>query len=79
MNKDKLNYKVRLGVVIRAVRIESGLSQEDMAHKTAINSTYYSKIERGENSVGIDKLSSISATLCIPLSKLFKMAEEIDL
>lgn len=74
---DEIDYKHKLSVVIRKARIESGLTQEEMAHKTGINSTYYSKIERGESSVGIDKLESIAKELHLPLSTLIKMAEKV--
>jgi len=72
----EFDYKQRLSVVIRAARIELGLTQEEMAHRASINPTYYSKIERGENNAGVDKLSAIAKALDIPLSQLFILAEK---
>lgn len=73
---EEFDYKIKLSVVIRAARIELGLTQEEMAHRTSINPTYYSKLERGENNAGVDKLSAIAKELDIPLSRLFILAEQ---
>lgn len=75
---DVIDYKTKLSIVIRKARVASGLTQEEMAHQTQINATYYSKIERGESSVGIDKLESIAKILQMPLSKLLQMAEKFQ-
>jgi len=71
------DYRVKLGKLLRSLREEKGISQEAYADKFKINRTYYGKVERGENSISLDKLQTISKSLKIPLSELFKRAEEI--
>jgi transcriptional regulator with XRE-family HTH domain len=71
------DYRIKLGRVLRAMREEKGISQEAFADRFKINRTYYGKVERGENSISLDKLQNISKSLKIPLSELFKRAEEI--
>jgi len=74
----EFDYKHRLSIVIRSARVELSLTQEEMAYRTSINPTYYSKIERGENNAGVDKLAAIAKVLDIPLSQLFTLAENIQ-
>lgn len=70
-----INYKSQLGDFLRDTRKKAELSQEEFADKIGINRTYYGNLERGENSVSIDKLHKISRVLNIPLSELFKRVE----
>ncbi len=71
------DYRIKLGKVLRAMREEKGISQEAFADKFKINRTYYGKVERGENSISLDKLQLISKSLKIPLSEIFNKAEEL--
>lgn len=59
------------------MRKDSGYSQEAYADLFGINRTYYGKVERGENSISIDKLQQISEGLGIPLSELIKNTEKL--
>ena len=70
-------YKSELGKYLRETRKEAGLSQEAFADKIGINRTYYGNLERGENSISIDKLQKISRALNIPLSELFLQVEKL--
>jgi len=71
-----ITYKRELGKYLREARKDAGLSQEAFADKIGINRTYYGNLERGENSISIDKLQKISRVLNIPLSELFKRVEK---
>jgi transcriptional regulator with XRE-family HTH domain len=71
------NYKIKLAKVLRNIRAERDITQESLAYLAHINTTYYSKVERAENSISIDKLESISNALGIKLSELFKMVESV--
>jgi transcriptional regulator with XRE-family HTH domain len=72
-----INYKSKLGEFLRDARKAAELSQEAFADKIGINRTYYGNLERGENSISIDKLQQISRALNIPLSELFKQVEKL--
>jgi len=71
----KIDYKKNLGLLLRQLRLAEGLSQEAFADKFEINRTYYGNVERGENSITIDKMQQISIKLRKPLSELMKEAE----
>ena len=71
------DYRVKLGKLLRSLREDKGISQEAFADKLKINRTYYGNVERGENSISLDKLQCISKNLKIPLSEIFKRVEEL--
>lgn len=76
MKANGISYKSRLGRYLRDTRKRAQLSQEAFADKIGINRTYYGNLERGENSISIDRLQKISKALDIPLSELFKQVEK---
>lgn len=78
MKANGLSYKSSLGRYLRDARKKAQLSQEAFADKIGINRTYYGNLERGENSISIDRLQKISQALGIPLSELFKQVEKIQ-
>lgn len=61
-----------LGQNIRQLRKESRLTQEDIADKARLNSSYYGRIERGEINVTIETLSAIAQALNVDTTELFK-------
>ena len=64
---------VALGVAIRRIRNERGMSQEDLAHDSALDRSYMSSIERGRQNPGIASVLRISRALGITAMEL--MAE----
>ena len=78
MKANGISYKSSLGRYLRDARNRVQLSQEAFADKIGINRTYYGNLERGENSISIDRLQKISEALGIPLSALFKQVEKIQ-
>jgi transcriptional regulator with XRE-family HTH domain len=53
----------QVGSKIRALRNETGLSQEDFAKKVDLDRTYISDVERGERNVSILNLFKIAKGL----------------
>jgi transcriptional regulator with XRE-family HTH domain len=72
-----LDYRKNFGLILRKIRLDKNISQETFADSFDINRTYYGKVERGENSVSIEKMQKISFTLNKPLSELIRLAEEL--
>lgn len=70
------NYKQAFGRYLRSMRLQEDISQEAFAFKLGINRTYYGKIERGENSITLDKIEEIAKFLQISISDLFLSIEE---
>lgn len=57
---------------IRAARKLNNLSQEEMAEKLQMTPSGYAKIERGENSLNIEKLQQIANILKIDVCELLR-------
>lgn len=60
-----------IGERIRDKRREKGLSQEELAERADIHSTYIGQLERGEKSATVDSLEKITAALGITFEELF--------
>ena len=66
---------VSLGAAIRAARIERGVSQEELAHRAAVDRSYLSSIERGAQNPGIVSILRVTAALEMTATELFAEAE----
>lgn len=65
----------RLGLVIRHLRLEAGMSQEEFAHQCGLHRTYIGSIERGEKTITIETADKIAQALGISLSEMFQQLE----
>lgn len=65
----------RLGTNVRDLRLERGLSQEDLAELSGLHRTYIGGVERGERNISVMSLSKIAIALGVNLTFLVK---EID-
>lgn len=70
MNKEK--FIKALGVQIRKIRIEKGISQYRLAKNTGISSRALLRFEKGEISPSLFSLSEIAESLDISLEELVK-------
>jgi len=66
---------VALGNAIREIRLELGVSQEELAHKSQIDRAYMSSIERGSQNPGIISIARIAGALGLSLSDLMGRAQ----
>lgn len=66
----------RLGSTFRRRRESLAYSQESFADFIGMHRTYYSAIERGEKNLQLDTLHRISVGLKLPLSEVFREAEQ---
>jgi len=60
-----------LGDRIRVLRLDKGLSQEQLGERSGLHTNYIGQIERGEKNLTIESLQKISRSLDIPLEQLF--------
>lgn len=62
-------YKI-LGETIRAARIKSGLSQEELAEKADLTRNYIGQTERAEKRITLEALAKIAHALGVSVSHL---------
>ncbi len=60
-----------LGMRIRQLRVEKGLSQEKFALHIGMDRTYFASVEAGKRNISIINIQKIADGLEIPLSQLF--------
>lgn len=68
----KSQLLVHFGEVIRDLRKDKELSQEELADKAGLHRTYIGMIERGEKNITLENISKISKALQVSISELFK-------
>jgi transcriptional regulator with XRE-family HTH domain len=61
-----------LGENIRALRKHAGMSQEKLAERADLNTTYVSDVERGVENISLDALIRITTALKVPLADLIR-------
>ncbi|MCF2620388.1 helix-turn-helix transcriptional regulator [Oscillibacter valericigenes] len=61
-----------LGERLRAYRTQRGWSQEELAERADLHTTYIGQLECGEKNATIESISKVAAALNISLSKLFE-------
>ena len=74
----KNNILKDFGLVIKKLRHQSGLSQEDLAEKTGFHRTYIGFIERGERNLSLKNVEIFAHTFNIKVSELMMECENIN-
>lgn len=65
------------GKVLRVVRKEVGLTQEELAHAAEVDRTFVSLIERGERQPTVRVLFKLAAALNLPPVRLVELTQEM--
>ena len=65
---------VAVGKAVRSIRVERGMSQEDLAHLAGVDVSYLGRVERGDNNVAIITLQKIAASLGVSVARLIEVA-----
>jgi transcriptional regulator with XRE-family HTH domain len=65
----------QFGALIRELRLEAQLSQEEFADRCELHRTYIGSIERGEKTITIETAYKIAKALGMPLSYIFQRLE----
>lgn len=66
---------VALGAAIRRCRLAQGVSQEELAHRSAVDRSYMSSIERGGQNPGIISIVRIARAMEMTMTELMAEAE----
>ena len=61
---------MRTAAPLRALRLDRGLSQEEVAHRAGIHVTYLSGIERGRRNPSLKNIKKIADALETPVTDL---------
>lgn len=69
----------RIYRLIKKLRIENGLSQEQLAHKSQKDRTYISSVERHERNISLNTLIEILIALDIDLDTFLKELTDEEL
>lgn len=65
-----MDVRRRLGLNVRALRGERGLSQEELAFESRLHRTYISGVERGVRNPTVAVVEKIARALKVPASRL---------
>lgn len=67
-----MNIAEIFGRQIKSYRKALRLSQEELAERCGLHSTYIGQIERGEKNASLESIQKLSRGLNIPIAKLFE-------
>jgi transcriptional regulator with XRE-family HTH domain len=70
MVKHSNRYLLAFGSRVRALRLEAGTSQEQLAHDAGIDRTYFGGIERGKYNPSLLHIKRIASALGVAASDL---------
>lgn len=70
------NSPMEIGQVIRVLRIQRGLTQEELALEAQVATSNVSRIENGQRQPSQDLLKRLARALRTPVSRIYTMSEE---
>ena len=73
-----MNINTQLGMRIKYLRKQKGMSQEDLALESGVNKNYLSDLERGNRNPTVVVLEKIAYALGESLSSLFKGIQSFE-
>lgn len=77
-DKGKSARQVEFGDRVRALRHETGLSQEDLAFHASINRTYIASLEAGRRNPSLDLMARLAAALSVDLGDLVAGLQAVE-
>lgn len=70
--------QVGLGAALRELRLERGLSQEELAHRASLHPTWISHLESGRENPAWGTVRRLATALEVPLGALAERAESLE-
>lgn len=76
-NAPPLDDRRRLfGARVRSLRLEAGISQEELAARAALHRTYVGSVERGERNISLANIHALADALGVDVSRFFDATVE---
>ncbi len=73
-----INPKKLFGERLRELRLATGLSQEELAHRAGLDRTYVSSCERGRRNLTLEVIVKLAVALHIKPSSLLAKLDEFE-
>lgn len=73
-----MSIQEKLGLTIKQLRSNLGLSQEKFALSINMDRTYFASVEAGKRNLSINNIEKIADGLGVSLSELFRLVELLD-
>lgn len=73
-----MDTKERVGIRIKELRTQKGISQEELAHLSGLYPSHLGQLERGEKSATIDSLDKVAIALGLDLNELFNFDSALE-
>jgi len=70
MRDQRRALRARVGRIVRALRLQRGWSQEQLAERANSSTKHVGRIERGEVNVGLDALADLARALSVQIGDL---------
>jgi transcriptional regulator with XRE-family HTH domain len=70
-----MSVKSKIGLRIKELRRQKGLSQEALAHIAELDRTYINSVENGKRNISILNIEKIANALEVSLKKFFNHAD----
>ena len=67
----QMDILMRYGQVVRKIRLEQEISQEELADRCGLHRTYISDIELGKRNLSLENIERIAVSLNKSLSEFF--------
>lgn len=67
-----------LGAALKEMRLERGLSQEELAHRASLHPTWISHLESGRENPAWGTVRRLATALDVSLGKLAERAEALE-
>lgn len=70
------DVKVLFGKRVRQLRLDSGLSQEQLANKAELDRSYVGGVERGERNISLENICKLAVALEMSPSRLLEFSNK---